>query len=102
MVRALSIHEASVGVLIKAVETSDEPIIVVESLGTPCLVVMSPQEYDRLRGDDSESTREMIERMLEQSPDDDPIRIMRDVTRDVEAVRQEHYEKRLAKQQEDR
>ena len=102
MVRALSIHEFSSGELIKAIEASDEPIVIVESSGTPWLVVMSPREYDRLRGDQCESTEEMIQHLLEQSPDDDPIRIMRDVTREVEAVRQEHYEKRLAEQQEDR
>jgi hypothetical protein len=48
--RRISRDEASLEVLIKAVESIDEPIVVEED-GTALLVAVSPQHFDRLRGD---------------------------------------------------
>ena len=50
MVRRISRDEASLDVLIEAVEAIDEPIIVDED-GKARLVAMSPQHFERLRGE---------------------------------------------------
>jgi hypothetical protein len=54
LVTRISRDEASLDVLIEAVEAIDEPILVEED-GKARLVAMSPQHFERLRGEGIES-----------------------------------------------
>lgn len=83
MVRTVSVDDTD----LRALFDADEPIIV-EDQGKPRLVVMSPDEYERLCDDRFERNWQMIQRVQERNADKDPDEIMRDVNHAVEEVRQ--------------
>lgn len=92
MVRTVLKAQSDLDALIDAVDAADEPVIV-EDQGKRRLVVMSPEEYDRLRGDRNERNWEMIQHVQERNADKDPDEIMRDVNQAVEEVRQQYRER---------
>ncbi len=92
MVRTVMKAQSNLDALIDAVDATDAPIIV-EDDGKPRLVVMSPNEYDRLRGDRNERNWEMIQLVQERNIDKDLDEIMRDVDQSVEEVRQQYRER---------
>ncbi len=93
MVRTISVEDTDLRTLFDA----DEPIIV-EDQGKPRLVVMSPEEYERLRDDQSELDWQTIQRLQERNADKDPDDVLRVVTAVVEDVRQERYERQQRQQ----
>lgn len=92
MVRTVIKAQSDLDALIDAVDATDEPIIV-EDQGKPRLVAMSPEEYERLRDDQSERDWQTIQRLQERNADKDPDEVLRVVTAVVEEVRQERYER---------
>jgi PHD/YefM family antitoxin component YafN of YafNO toxin-antitoxin module len=93
MTRTISRGQSTLDALIDAIDAADEPIIV-EDGGKPRLVVMSPEEYERLRDEQFERDWQTIQRVQERNADKDPDEVLRVVTAVVEEVRQERYERR--------
>ena len=93
-VRRMSTREARAkfGDLLGSVYYTKEPVII-ERNGRPFAVVVSPEQYERL---EAEQRRiwDTIERIQQRNADKDPDEILRLVTAEVEAVRQEMYEER--------
>jgi prevent-host-death family protein len=76
-----------------AVRDTNEPVIV-ERDGTPQLVLLSPDEFERLRRQDAERAWAVIERVQERNAERDPDAVLADVTAVVEEIRQERYDER--------
>jgi prevent-host-death family protein len=93
MARWISVDEArsSFPSLLDIVIEKKEPIIIEED-GKRLAVVISPEDFDRLR----EHLWEAVERIRARMPDRDPDEVLREVTEVVEEVRQELYEQRQA------
>jgi PHD/YefM family antitoxin component YafN of YafNO toxin-antitoxin module len=92
MVRTVLRTQSDLDALIDAVDATDEPIVV-EDQGKRRLVVMSPEEFDRLRDDQAERDWQTIQRLQERNADKDPDEVLRVVTAVVEDVRRERYER---------
>ena len=88
MVRTISVDDTDLRTLFD----TDEPVIV-EDHGQPRLVVMSPDEYERLRGDRIETNWKLVQRVHERNADTDLDEIMRDVDQAVEEVRQQYRDR---------
>ncbi len=69
---------------------TNEPVVV-EKKGKPVAVVISPQTFERLGGEEGEGLWAVVERIRERNKDRDTEEIERDVAEAVEAVRQELY-----------
>ncbi len=70
-----------------------EPVIV-ERKGRPMAVLISPEQWERYQQTTKEQFFEAVERLRERNADKDPEEVERDVTRVVEEVRRERYERR--------
>lgn len=62
-----------------------------ERKGRPFVVVISPEDYDTLRRE-KERAWATIEKVQQRNADKGPEEVLRDVTAEVEAVREEIYE----------
>jgi antitoxin YefM len=67
-----------------------EPVVV-EKKGRPFAVVISPEDYEWLLAE-REKDWSVIQSVQERNADKDPNEVLRDVTAEVEAVRQQAYE----------
>lgn len=65
--------------------------VIVEKKGRPFAVVISPEQYERLRREEEEDWA-ILDQLAERNADKDPKEVEKDVTAAVEAVRQELYE----------
>ena len=94
--RRMSAREARANFsdLLGSVYYTGEPVVV-ERRGRAFAVVISPEDYQRLTKE-SEEDWAVIDRIRERNADKDPDEVLKDVTAEVEAVRQERYEKRKA------
>jgi len=90
MVRTIAVDDTDLRTLFDI----DEPVII-EDQGKPRLVVMSPMDYERLRGDRIEANWKIVQRVQGRNADKDPDDVLRDLTAVVEEVRQERREQRL-------
>lgn len=81
--------------LLGAVYYGQETVIV-EKKGRPFAVVINPRTYQKLQKADAKDW-EIIERIQARNKDKDPDEVLADVTEEVEAVRQELYEKEQKK-----
>ena len=74
--------------------------VVVEKSGIPVAAIVSPEELGRLERLDTERAAafRLIDRIRERNAGADPEQVYADVTTEVEAVRQELYERDQASQ----
>ena len=74
--------------------------VIIEDGGKPVMVVITPEDYERLRQADERARLWVaIEAVGRRNADLDPDEVLRDVTETVDAVRQElHEERQLAAQ----
>lgn len=89
MVRTYEVRDAELeSLLARLRETEDTVALAVggETLG----IVISPEAYKRLRGDQFESNWQMIQRVQERNADKGTDEIERDVSQAVEEVRQQN------------
>lgn len=87
---------AKFGDLLGSVYYGKEAVIV-EKKGKPVAVVISPEEYEQLeRERQAKLDRfwQTAERIAERNEDKDPDEVLADVTKVVEEVRQERYERK--------
>src|ERR1035437_2734219 len=92
--RRMSVREAraNFGDLLGSVHYTKEPVIV-EKQGRPFAVVISTEDFEQLN-QAREEFFAVIDRIQARNEDKDPDEVMRDVTAEVEAVRQEVYGER--------
>ncbi|HEX5506240.1 MAG TPA: type II toxin-antitoxin system Phd/YefM family antitoxin [Thermomicrobiales bacterium] len=97
MVKTMSARDAraNFGDLLGSVYYTKEPVIV-EKKGKPVAVVISPEEFEQFRQQKVERAWATIECLQERNADKDPEEVLRDVTAEVEAVRQEMYDEERA------
>lgn len=81
--------------LLGSVYYTNNPVTV-EKKGKPFAVVVSPQQYQRLKQEE-EKDWAIIGELRAKNADKDPDEIYREVTKVVEEVRQEMYEKEQKK-----
>lgn len=67
--------------------------VVVEKQGRPFAVVISPQQYDNFKKIAKERFFEIVDEIQTKNKNVNPKKVLRDVTKVVEEVRQEIYEK---------
>lgn len=97
MVKRMSSKEArdNFADLLGSVYYTKEPVIV-EKKGKPVAVLISTEQFETL-----ERSREQfwatVDQIRQRNADKDPDEVLADVTREVEAVRQEMYEERQRK-----
>src|SRR5687768_7515224 len=92
MVRTYQVRDSELESLLARLRDSEDTVALAvdgETLG----IVISPKEYERLRGDRIERNWEIIQRVQERNADKDPDEIMRDVNQAVEEVRQQYRER---------
>jgi hypothetical protein len=92
MVRTYQVRDSELESLLARLRDSEDRVALAvdgETLG----IVISPEEYERLRGGRNERNWEMIQRVQERNADKDPDEIMRDVNQAVEEVRQQYRER---------
>ncbi len=77
---------ANFGDLLGSVYYTREPVIV-EKNGRPFAVVICPEDFERLQQECKEAF-EVIDRIRERNAEADPDEVLKDVTAEVEAVRQ--------------
>ncbi len=94
MVRRMSAKDARTNFseLLGSVYYTHEPVIV-EKKGKPYVVVISPEQYERLR-QQVERDWARIDQLRERNADADPDEVLSDVTAVIETVRRERYEQR--------
>ena len=99
LVRRISTEEAQQNILeiFRTVQSTEEAVIV-EREGKPLAVVVSPEEYERIKRM-RERAWETVDAIRERNADKTEEEIMRDVDEAVEAVRQEHYEREQRQRQ---
>ncbi len=92
--KTMSVREARANFsdLLGLVYYTKEPVIV-ERKGKPFAVVISPDQYERMRREE-EADWAVLDRVAERNADQDPDEVLQDVTAVVEAVRQGRYAKR--------
>jgi prevent-host-death family protein len=97
MVRHMSTTQAreNFSDLLGSVYYTKEPVIV-EKKGKPVAVVISPEQYAALHLE-QERLWAVVDQIRQRNADQDPDDVLADVTREVEAVRQERYERRTGK-----
>jgi prevent-host-death family protein len=78
--------------LLGLVHFTKEPVIV-EKKGRPYAVVISLEDFAKLEAE-REKAFAVIDRVRNRNADKEPAGVLRDVTEEVEAVRQEQYEER--------
>lgn len=90
--RRMSAREAraNFGDLLGMVFYTREPVII-EKKGRPFAVVISPEQYESMQKE-RERAWTVVDRVRERNIDKEPEEVLRDVTAEVEAVRQEMYE----------
>ena len=100
--RRMSVREAraNFGDLLGSVHFTKEPVIV-EKKGRPFAVVISTEDFEQLN-QAREEFFALIDRIQSRNEDKDPDEVLRDVTAEVEAVRQEMYEQRQSVAEGDR
>lgn len=81
---------ANFGDLLGLVYYTKEPVII-EKKGRPFAVVINPQDFEALQKQKEEAWA-TVDRVRERNASKDPDEVLRDVTAEVEAVRQEMYE----------
>jgi prevent-host-death family protein len=93
LAKRISVREAraNFSTLLGGVHYSQEAVIV-ERKGKPFAVVISPEEYQKIQ-ERQERAWKSVERLQELNADKDPEEVLADVTAEVEAVRQERYER---------
>ncbi|HET8628786.1 MAG TPA: type II toxin-antitoxin system prevent-host-death family antitoxin [Thermomicrobiales bacterium] len=93
MVKTMSARDvrAKFAGLLDAVSSTGEPVIA-EKRGKPAAVFISPEEFVRYRQQMVERAWATIECLQERNADKDPEEVLRDVTAEVEAVRQGMYD----------
>ena len=97
MVKRMSSTEAreNFADLLGSVYYTKEPVIV-EKKGKPVAVLISPEQFETLERD-REKFWATVDQIRQRNADKDPDEVLADVTREVEAVRQEMYEERQRK-----
>jgi prevent-host-death family protein len=90
LVKRISVAQARANFsdLLGGVYYSKEAVMV-ERKGKPFAVVISPEDFERLQ----EQAWKTVDRVRERNADKDPDEVLADVTAEVEAVRQEMYER---------
>ena len=78
--------------LLGTVYYGKEPVIV-EKQGRPFAVVISPEQYERLKQVAKERFFEIVSEIQAKNKNANPKKVLRDVTKVVEEVRQDLYEK---------
>src|SRR5689334_18070671 len=93
LARKISVREARANFsdLLGGVHYSQEAVIV-ERKGKPFAVVISPEQYQNLQKQ-QEAAFQRLQKLAERNADNDPDEVLAEVTKEVEAVRQERYEK---------
>ena len=91
--KRISVREARANFadLLGGVHYSQEAVIV-ERKGKPFAVVISPEQYQNLQKQ-QEAATSRLKQLAESNADKDPDQVLAEVTKEVEAVRQERYEK---------
>ena len=92
--KRVSVREARARLadLIGQVYYGNEPVIL-EKRGRPVAVLVSPEQFERLRREEGEEPWSVIDRIQQRNRDVPEAEVERDVAREVEAVRQELYDK---------
>lgn len=67
--------------------------VIVEKQGRPFAVVINPEQYKRFRQLAKERFFEIVDEIQAKNKNADPKKVLKDVTKIVEEVRQELYEK---------
>ena|SRR5712692_9161814 len=83
---------ANFGDLLGSVYYTRQPVIV-EKKGRPFAVVICPEDFARLQTE-REAAFAVIDRIRERNAEADPDEVLKDVTAEVETVRQAKYEER--------
>ena len=98
MVKTMSAREAraNFGDVLGSVYYTKEPVIV-ERKGKPVAVVISPEDFARFQQQQVERAWATVQAVQERNADQDPEEVLRDVTAEVEAVRQELYDEQRAR-----
>jgi prevent-host-death family protein len=94
LIQRYSAQDARVNLadILGAVYYTKNPVLV-EKRGRPVAAVISPEDFDWLRRE-KEKVFAVIDRIQARSADRDPDEVLREVTAEVEEVRQSLYEKR--------
>ena len=92
LAKRMSVREARANFsdLLGLVYYTKEPVIV-EKKGRPFAVVISPEQYESLEKE-QERAWTVVDRVRERNADKEPDEVVREVTAEVETVRQEMYE----------
>ena len=92
LAKRMSVREARANFsdLLGLVYYTKEPVIV-EKKGRPFAVVISPEQYESLEKE-QERAWTVVDRVRERNADKEPDEVLREVTAEVETVRQEMYE----------
>lgn len=90
--RRMSAKEAraNFGDLLGLVYYTKEPVVI-EKKGRPFAVVISPEQYESIKKE-QERAWATVDRVRQRNADKDPDEVLKDVTAEVESVRQEMYE----------
>ena len=92
MVRTYHVRDSELESLLERLRDSEDTVELAvdgETLG----IVISPEEYERLRDDQADRDWQTIQRLQDRNADKDPDDVLRVVTAVVEEVRQERYER---------
>lgn len=94
MVKRMSSKEArdNFSDLLGSVYYTKEPVVV-EKKGKPVAVVISPEQFETIE-QGKEQFWATVDQIRQRNADADPDEVLADVTREVEAVRQEMHEER--------
>ncbi len=94
MVKTVSTAEAraNLGDVLNSVYYTKEPVVV-QKKGKVVAVIISPEAFQRLQEEDARDWA-TIQAVGERNADHDPEEVLRDVTDEVEVVRQELYAER--------
>ena len=82
--------------LLGSVHYGGQPVIV-EKQGKPFAVMISPDAYESFQQMARERLFETVRAVQQDNKDADPDQVLADVTKAVEAVRQEEYERKTAR-----
>ena len=95
--RTMSVRDARANFseLLGSVYYTNNPIVV-EKKGKPYAVVISPRQYERLKLEEERDWM-LIDNLRAKNADKDPDEVYKEVTKIVEEVRQEMYEKEQKK-----
>ena len=92
MVRTYQVKDAELESLLSCLrESADSVALAVD--GETVGIVVSPEEYERLRDVQFERDWQAIQRLQDRNADKDPDEVLRVVTAVVDEVRQERYER---------